>query len=139
MVAAVDKPDDRLRFFEGICPEQGLSITPHRVAIYRELISCPDHPSAVTILNNVREYDANISLDTVNRTLLTFQRIGLAKIVESTGDPRRFDPNLEPHHDFRCIGCGRIIDSRDESCDALGVPAEIKENFVVLGKKVHLE
>ena len=131
--------EERLLSFESICREHGLSITPQRVAIYKELISSAEHPSAVTIFNKVREYYSNISLDTVNRTLLTFSKIGLAKVVESSGDPKRFDPNLEPHHHFRCISCGEIIDFRDEFYDALEIPTKIKEKFVVLEKKVHLE
>jgi Fur family peroxide stress response transcriptional regulator len=129
----------RLLSFESICREHSLSITPQRVAIYKELISSAEHPSAINIYKKVRGYYPNISLDTVNRTLLTFHKIGLAKIVESTGEPKRFDPNLESHHHFRCISCGEIIDFRDESYDALEIPAEIKEKFVVLEKKVHLE
>ncbi len=134
-----DTTEERLLSFESICREHGLSITPQRVAIYKELISSPEHPSAVTIFNKVREYYSNISLDTVNRTLLTFQKIGLAKVVESSGDPKRFDPNLEPHHHFRCVSCGKIVDFKSESYDTLEVPPELEEKFVVMGKIVHLE
>lgn len=134
-----ENTEERLLSFESVCREHGLSITPQRVAIYKELMSSTEHPSAVTIFNKVRQYYSNISLDTVNRTLLTFSKVGLAKVVESSGDPKRFDPNLEPHHHFRCISCGEIIDFLDESYDALEIPAEIREKFVVLEKKVHLE
>ena len=134
-----DRTKERLLFFESICREHGLSITPQRVAIYKELISSSEHPSAVTIFNKVREYYSNISLDTVNRTLLTFHAIGLAKVVESSGDPKRFDPNLEPHHHFRCVKCGKIEDFKNESYDALEVPPELEEKFVVMEKIVHLE
>lgn len=139
MKSGSDSTEQRLLSFESICREHGLSITPQRVAIYKELISSAEHPSAITIYKKVSEYYPNISLDTVNRTLLTFHKIGLAKAVGGSGDPKRFDPNLEPHHHFRCISCGEIIDFRDEFYDALEIPAEIKEKFVVLEKKVHLE
>jgi Fur family peroxide stress response transcriptional regulator len=139
MNSGSDSTEQRLLSFESICREHGLSITPQRVAIYKELVSSPDHPSAITIYKKISEYYPNISLDTVNRTLLTFHKIGLAKAVGGSGDPKRFDPNLESHHHFRCIGCGEIIDFRDEFYDALEIPAEIKEKFVVLEKKVHLE
>jgi Fur family peroxide stress response transcriptional regulator len=139
MNGATDSTAERLRHFESACREHGLSITPQRVAIYRELISSPEHPSAVMIFNKVREYYANISLDTVNRTLLTFEKIGLAKVVENGGDPKRFDPNLEPHHHFRCIRCGKIVDFKNESFDALEIPPELKERFLVTTKIVHLE
>ncbi|NIT41784.1 MAG: transcriptional repressor, partial [Gammaproteobacteria bacterium] len=107
-----DRTEERLLSFESICREHGLSITPQRVAIYKELLSSLEHPSAIMIYKKVSEYYPNISLDTVNRTLLTFHKIGLAKAVGGTGDPKRFDPNLEPHHHFRCISCGEIIDFR---------------------------
>ena len=134
-----ERTEERLLSFESSCREHGLSITPQRVAIYKELISSSEHPSAITIFKKVREYYPNISLDTVNRTLLTFQKIGLAKVVESSGDPKRFDPNLEPHHHFRCVRCGKLVDFKSESYDALEVPPELDEKFVVMGKIVHLE
>ena len=130
---------DRLQVFESVCREHGLNITPQRVAIFRELISSSEHPSAITIFNKVRGYYPNISLDTVNRTLMTIQEIGMAKVVESSGDPKRFDPNLEPHHHFRCVKCGKIVDFTNESFDGLKIPPEIEEKFVIINKRVHME
>lgn len=130
---------DKRQHFEEICHQHGLSITPQRVAIYNELITSSDHPSAVAIFNKVREYYTNISLDTVNRTLLKFQEIGLAKVVESSGHPKSFDPNLEPHHHFRCVRCGRIVDFKDDAYDALAFPESLSEKFIILDKIVHLD
>jgi len=128
-----------LNAFESKCREHGLSITPQRAAIFRELVSSSDHPSAVSIFKKVRAYYGNISLDTVNRTLLTFQEIGLAKVVESSGDPKRFDPNLDPHHHFRCMKCGKIVDFQNASYDAIEIPPEIQEKYLVMDKRVYLE
>jgi Fur family peroxide stress response transcriptional regulator len=128
-----------MRVFEQNCRDHDLSITPQRVAIYEELVSSTNHPSAVDIHNKVREYFSNISIDTVSRTLQTFQQIGLAKVLEISGDPKRFDSNLEPHHHFRCTRCGKIIDFRNESYDALEVPRDIADKYLVVDKKVHLE
>ena len=128
-----------LKLFESKCRERGLSITPQRIAIFRELISTSEHPSAVSIFKKVRKYYGNISLDTVNRTLLTFQEIGLAKIVESSGDPKRFDPNLDPHHHFRCMKCGKIVDFQNPMYDAIEIPREIQEKYLVVDKRVYLE
>lgn len=125
--------------FEKVCRENGLSITPQRTAIFRELTLSTDHPSAAAIFRKIRGYYENISLDTVNRTLLTFSDIGLAKIVESSGDPKRFDPNLAPHHHFRCTACGRIVDFENPSYDAMAIPPAIAGKFIVTGKRVHLE
>jgi Fur family peroxide stress response transcriptional regulator len=132
-------PQAALGDFERACRTHGLSITPQRTAIFRELVTSGEHPSAVAIFRRVREYYSNISLDTVNRTLLTFHEIGLAKIVESSGDPKRFDPNLTPHHHFRCVRCGKIVDFENPSYDALEVPQALKEKYVIREKRVHLE
>jgi Fur family peroxide stress response transcriptional regulator len=139
MNAGTAKTEQKLRSFERLCHEHGLSVTPQRVAIYRELITSAEHPSAVAIFDAVRKYYAHISLDTVNRTLLTFQKIGLAKVVEGSGEPKRFDPNLEPHHHFRCVRCGRIVDFTNETYDSLEIPLEIAQKFIILGRVVHLE
>ena len=125
--------------FEKACHKHGLKITPQRVAIYKELSSSQKHPSAIMIYRKIRNYYPNISLGTVNNTLLTFAQIGLARIVESSGDPKRFDPKLEPHHHFRCLRCGKIVDFYNNDYDAIKIPAALNEKFVVLGKTVHLE
>ncbi len=125
--------------FEEICRKNGLNVTPQRAAIHKELIASAEHPSAATILARVRKTFPHISLDTVNRTLLTFHEIGLVRIVESSGDPKRFDPNLEPHHHFRCVSCGTIVDFRHDPYDALDVPPEIAKKFLIQEKVVHLK
>ena len=131
--------NEALKVFENICKDFGLNITPQRMAIYEELIASSEHPSAVTIFNKIRKYYPNISLDTVNRTLLTFNEIGLAKLVEGSGDAKRFDPNLEPHHHFRCIKCGQIVDFENPVYDSIEIPEEMKDKFVITAKIVHLE
>lgn len=125
--------------FERICRKHGMRVTPQRIAIYNELRSSRKHPSAVAIYKQVSRYYPNISLGTVNTTLLTFARIGLIRVVESSGEPKRFDPDLAPHHHFKCARCGRIFDFTERSYDKIAVPAEISRKYVVTGKKVHLE
>jgi len=137
--AKIEQLEEKLRNFKKICRKRGMKITPQRVAIYKELSSSNKHPSASTIHRKIKRYYPNISLGTVNSTLLVFAKIGLARVVESSGDPKRFDPNLEPHHHFRCIKCGKIIDFQSSMYDDIAVPVEIEEKFVVLGKKVRLD
>jgi Fur family peroxide stress response transcriptional regulator len=131
--------EGKLQEFREICRTQGLKITPQRLAIYQELISSKEHPSASAIYEQIKKYYPNISFGTVNSTLLVFSSIGLAKIVESSGDPKRFDPDLEPHHHFRCVKCGKIIDFHNAAYDRMAIPSEIEKRFIILEKKVHLE
>lgn len=45
--------EDLLNLFRKKCKENGLSITPQRLAIYKALIESTDHPSAENIFNRV--------------------------------------------------------------------------------------
>ncbi len=125
--------------FRNRCREHHLKMTPQRLVIYEELLQSKDHPSADAIFKRVRRSFPNISFDTVNRTLLTFSRIGFIRVVEGHGDPKRFDPQLSNHHHFRCMQCNRIIDFYNESYDRMKIPEEFKKQYNVLNKKVVLE
>jgi Fur family peroxide stress response transcriptional regulator len=131
--------DSVLDLFSWTSKQYGLKITPQRTAIVQELLKAKDHPTADDIYQRIVKKIPNISFDTVNRTLLTFSKIGLIKVVEGYGQAKQYDPDLGPHHHFRCIRCGRIIDFHNEDYDNIAVPPEISNRFTVTDKKVVLE
>lgn len=131
--------DAKLMAFEDRCRENGLKITPQRVAVYKALIGTDTHPTAEEVHKMVRENISNISLDTVNRTLLTLAQIGAAFQVEGTGQPRRYDGGLEDHQHFRCIKCGKVIDFHYEPFDNIEIPAHLQGRFQIMRKTVYLE
>ena len=131
--------DEKTRWFTNRCREAGLKVTPQRIAIYRELLKTDEHPSAEMLYERVREVLPSISLDTVNRTLLTLNEIGAAFIVEGSGDAKRFDGGLEEHQHFKCVKCKRIIDFHHKPFDNVKLPTGIRKNFTVLRKTVYLE
>jgi Fur family peroxide stress response transcriptional regulator len=124
--------------FQEQCKAGGLRITPQRLAVYRELISTDEHPSAEWIYQRVRKTYPNISFDTVNRTLLTLANIGAASIVEGTGEAKRFDGGDESHQHFKCIRCRRIVDFHHEPFDDIEIPRAIR-GLRVLRKTVYFE
>jgi len=128
-----------LDFFYRRSKENGLKITPQRTAIYQELLKAKDHPSADVIYNRIVKKIPNISFDTVNRTLLTFTKIGITNAVEGYGQPKRYDPDISTHHHFRCIQCNSIIDFNNKEYDNITVPEELNRQFSVISKKVVLE
>jgi Fur family peroxide stress response transcriptional regulator len=130
---------DLMNFFRQKCKEHNLKITPQRIIIYDELSKSKDHPSADTLFKKARKTLPNISFDTVNRTVLTFARIGVVNVVEGNGDPKRFDPDTCSHHHLRCIKCNKIIDFQSSYYDNLKIPDEIKDRFTVLKKRVCIE
>lgn len=142
IVVAIEKVramEQKMKWFEKQCRESDLRLTPQRVAIYRLLDEATDHPSTDTIYRRVRESFPNISLDTVNRTLITFNEAGIAFIVEGSGDVRRYDAGLDSHQHFKCIKCKRIIDFHHEPFDNIDVPESVRGKFEVLRKTVYFE
>lgn len=131
--------DKQVAEFEGNCKRMGLKITPQRVEIYKELIGTAEHPSAEMLWRKVKEVFPNVSLDTVNRTLLTLNEIGSAFIVEGSGDVKRFDGGPKNHQHLRCVKCRKIIDFHDESFDNIEVPKAIAGDFEVLRKTIYIE
>jgi Fur family peroxide stress response transcriptional regulator len=131
--------DKKILWFEGQCRKFGLKVTPQRIEIYKELLKTNEHPSAEMLYEKVKKIFPSISLDTVNRTLLTLNEIGAAFTVEGSGDARRFDGGLNEHQHFKCVKCKRIIDFHHEPFDNIQLPAEISKKFTVLRKTVYLE
>jgi len=131
--------DKKILWFEGQCRKFGLKVTPQRIAIYRELLQTDEHPSAEMLYEKVKKIFPSISLDTVNRTLLTLNEIGAAFTVEGSGDAKRFDGGLNEHQHFKCVKCKRIIDFHHKPYDNIRLPAEISKKFTVLRKTVYLE
>jgi Fur family peroxide stress response transcriptional regulator len=130
---------DKIEQLKAKCRAAGLKITPQRIAVYKTLIGSKTHPSADTVFHKVKGVIPNISLDTVNRTLLTLAKIGAISVVEGSGDAKRFDGNLENHQHFRCIKCKRIIDFYCKQFSNITVPQSIRKKFTVLRKTVYLE
>jgi len=131
--------DEKTRLFTSRCRRAGLKVTPQRIAIYRELLKTDEHPSAEMLYEKVKTIFPSISLDTVNRTLLTLSEIGVICTVEGSGDAKRFDGGLTEHQHFKCVKCKRIVDFHHKPFDNIKLPAEISKKFTVLRKTVYLE
>ena len=130
---------ETLDLFREKCRRQGISITPQRAAIYTLLDASKDHPDAESIYDRVKVSFPDISIDTVYRTLSTFAQMGLVNEVEGYGQAKRYDPDLKPHHHFRCRKCGKIVDFEEEGLDNLKIPKAIREKYSILSVKVVAE
>jgi len=131
--------DRKTDWFANRCREKGLKVTPQRIAVYRELLKTEEHPSAEVLHQKVKKIFPSISLDTVNRTLLTLNEIGAAFVVEGSGDAKRYDAGSTEHQHFKCVKCKRIIDFHHKPFDDIKLPAYIDRKFKVLRKTVYVE
>lgn len=101
---------EKLNHFQDVCRAAGLKLTNQRLEVYRELVLATDHPSAEVIHRRVQERIPMIAVDTVYRTIATFESMGLLHRVQAFDDIGRFDADLSPHHHFVCHRCRAIYD-----------------------------
>jgi len=130
--------EQRLRDLEKICRDHGLKLTHQRMEIFRELASSSEHPSAEKIYKRLLSKFPTLSLDTVYRTLFTFEKIGLIARVQAIDDRGRFDANLAPHHHLVCTACKSVMDFYWPTFDEIPLPLETKKWGRINAKQVEL-
>ncbi len=90
--------------------QQGLKITPQRVAIFQALHGSEVHPSAEAVYESVAVGMPSISLRTVYQTLNDLASMGELVALDLGTGAARFDPNTDPHHHVVCDRCGKVRD-----------------------------
>lgn len=94
---------------------KGLRVTPQRFAVYANLLSRYDHPTAEDILSDLNQDAPTSSQATVYSSLQALRDVNLVREVLLEEGVRRYDANVAPHHHFRCNTCGAIADIPWES------------------------
>lgn len=124
--------------FEELCRKKGLRITHQRTEIFRALATHAEHPTTEEIFNRVRKQLKTISLDTVYRTIATFEEYGLVQRVHHIDNATHFDTNISNHHHLVCTKCKRIEDFYWPDFDRMKPPksiahwGEVEEKQVVI-------
>jgi Fur family peroxide stress response transcriptional regulator len=116
--------ESKIEILKRICKQHGIKVTPQRMEVFLEIIEASDHPSAEQVFKRVRTKLPTISLDTVYRTLSTFDQFGLISKVHFFEDKTRFDPNTTHHHHFICTVCKSVLDFRWPELDDANLPSE---------------
>ncbi len=114
-----------LEGFERACKAKGLRITHQRIEIFKVLLQHTNHPTTDEVFSQVRKHLKTISLDTVYRTIATFEEYGLIKRVHHIDNASRFDINLSAHHHLVCSCCDKIEDFYWPDFDAMKPPKSI--------------
>ncbi|MFC1836779.1 transcriptional repressor [Thermodesulfobacteriota bacterium] len=89
------------------------------------------------MFRHVKECIPAVSLDTVYRSLVLLERLGLLTRVHILGDRTRFDANTLPHHHFVCSKCGLIKDFLSSGPNSFRIPAEVRSWGEI--KSVHVQ
>lgn len=93
-----------------ILKSKKLRVTPQRFAVFSNLLSRTDHPTADQLLKDLNR-DAPISSQaTLYSSLQALRDVGLIRDVRLEEGVCRYDANVSLHHHFRCTECGSIED-----------------------------
>lgn len=130
--------NDSVRILREACRRQGIRLTPQRLELLSELLRSKDHPSAEELYRRVRERMPTLSLDTVYRTLATFEQLDLAVRLQVDEGPARFDGTVLRHHHFVCDRCRRIIDFSWPDFDRLPLPEAVAAGGGLAGTRVEV-
>ncbi|MGE5484541.1 MAG: Fur family transcriptional regulator [Ignavibacteriales bacterium] len=90
--------------------DKGLRVTPQRVAIYRYLRGTRAHPMAEAIYAELRPQYPGMSLNTVYKTLLALEQVGLVQRFTTGENVFHYDADTSPHVHAVCLRCGRVSD-----------------------------
>ena len=98
--------------------ERATRYSKKREAILNIIRSTNAHPSAEWIYQVLKPVQPDLSLGTVYRNLLFFQRQGTIQSVGVVHGQERFDATTTPHSHFVCTHCGAVIDLHKIPMDA---------------------
>jgi len=139
MTTEQDILQKKMAYFEEACRSADLKLTHQRMEIFHELAAALDHPTAEALYTRLRQRLPTISLDTVYRTLATFEENNLIARVQTVESQARYEAEMELHHHAICRKCGRITDFQWTSFDATRLPNEIAGWGKIENKKVTLQ
>jgi Fur family transcriptional regulator, peroxide stress response regulator len=126
----------QMESFEESCRAADLKLTHQRLEIYRELAEATDHPSAETLHKRLHRSMPTLSLDTVYRTLSTFEQHHLIKKVETVDSQAHYEAQMQQHHHLICDTCKEIMDFQWSSFDAVSVPEDILQWGAIKNKSI---
>lgn len=116
----------KLGRFVALCRQRNLRLTHQRMEIFREIARDSSHPSVEEIYQRIHRRLPTLSLDTVYRTISTFEEFGIVKRVQILDDRGRFDSNTESHHHLVCKRCKRVDDFYWPDFDQIEFPNVLK-------------
>jgi Fur family ferric uptake transcriptional regulator len=90
--------------------EQGLHVTPQRLAVLRVLAASP-HSTADDVHRRVRAELGAVSRQAVYDVLAVLTARRLVRRIEPAGSPARYEDRVgDNHHHLVCRACGRLVD-----------------------------
>lgn len=86
----------------------GYTLTSQRKAVLEALGESRGHPSAEDVYLLVKQKNPRVALGTVYQALGVLEEIGVIEAKHWSESPTRYDLNVGPHLDIRCLRCGEV-------------------------------
>jgi len=118
-----------MRNIREILTDNGLKVTPQRVAVYEAITKMNNHPNADAIIEFIKKKYPNIAVGTVYNTLEKFAEKGIISRIKTNGDVMRYDAVLHRHHHLYSVDSRRIEDYYDEELNQYVVDFMKKRNI----------
>ncbi len=93
--------------------DNGLKVTPQRLAVYEAVDVLHDHPTAEEVSQYIRKKHPEIALGTVYKILETLAEKAILHRVKTDSGLLRYDAVNDRHHHIYCTQCDRIEDFYD--------------------------
>ena len=116
----------------------GYTLTSQRKAVLEALGESRGHPSAEDVYLLVKQKNPRVALGTVYQALGVLEEIGVIEAKHWSESPTRYDLNVGPHLDIRCLRCGEVSEVPGVHFDGLeegiraATPYEVKRATVVV-------
>lgn len=127
--------------FENILKENGYKLTSQRKSTLAVIIENEDkHLSVDDIVFYLQDYNPDIGVATVYRTVMLFEELGILVKHDFEDGRNRYElshPDEDhDHHHLICLKCGDVIEVEDDLLDYLENSIENKIKFKVINHKV---
>ncbi|MEA3224223.1 MAG: Fur family transcriptional regulator [Thermodesulfobacteriota bacterium] len=107
--------------FGNYLKKQGLKFTPERAVVLEKVLSFKKHFNADDLYERIHKYNKKISRATVYRVIPLFVESGL--IIETLRCQGRVSYErvigFEHHDHMVCLGCGKIIEFKDDRLEEI--------------------
>jgi Fur family transcriptional regulator, ferric uptake regulator len=97
----------------------GYTLTSQRRAVLEALAEAQGHPSAEDVYLIVKRKNPRVALGTVYQALSVLEEVGVIGSKHWAESPTRYDLNVDPHLDIRCVRCGEVSEVPGVALDAV--------------------
>jgi len=124
---------------ERLCIDRGLKMTDQRRVIARVLSEATDHPDVERVYRRAVEFDSNISIATVYRTVRLFEEASILDRHEFRDGRSRYEASQEIHHDHLIdVQSGTVIEFQNEEIELLQRKVAEKLGYRLIDHRLEL-